>query len=537
MPQHSYRPLSAITPTLAADQAGADYVASVSSAHRKEHGLYLTPVEVASFMAAQLSPPNTKSALRILDPAAGAGVLLCAAVEAMAIDPRGPRHIEVVAYELDPVLATTLTRVLDNLVVWSAARGTAVKVTVVQGDFVLAHAPALHSVEGLFAHLEPSQAFDVIIANPPYFKLNKADPRAAAAAAVVHGQPNIYGLFMAIGAALLRPQGTFVFITPRSFAAGPYFRLFRERFFTCIRPRLVHVFGSRRDAFSRDAVLQENVVLIGTRQDHWHRHKVSHLMAISESAGIDDLGSTSARSVRLADVLDMSTKDKILRLPVSIDDEALVRLVDSWPSTLGSLGLRISTGPVVPFRARHIIDQAGNVPGSHAPLLWMNHVKPMQVTWPLGRHKPEYIKTDVVAAPVLVPNRNYVLLRRFSAKEEARRLVAAPYIASIHPGDMLGLENHLNYIYRPAGLLSEHEVLGLAAIFSSALLDRYFRVSNGNTQVSATELRAMPLPDLATIISIGKAVATKAHDADAIDALVMTHTQNADKIEKVAVRG
>lgn len=112
-------------------------------------------------------------------------------------------------------------------------------------------------------------------------------------------------------------------------------------------------------------------------------------------------------------------------------------------------------------------------------------------------HRPpqaEYVKHTTASLPILVANRIYVLMRRFSAKEEARRLVAAPYFARTTNATMLGLENHLNYVYRPNGALTDDETLGLAALFSSSLLDTYFRISNGNTQVSATELRAMPLP-------------------------------------------
>ena len=69
------------------------------------------------------------------------------------------------------------------------------------------------------------------------------------------------------------------------------------------------------------------------------------------------------------------------------------------------------------------------MPGSHSPLLWMNHVHAMRAMWPLCRHKPEYIERSG-ADVLLVPNKNYVLLRRFSAKEEARRLTAAPYFAA-----------------------------------------------------------------------------------------------------------
>ena len=104
------------------------------------------------------------------------------------------------------------------------------------------------------------------------------------------------------------------------------------------------------------------------------------------------------------------------------------------------------------------------------------------------------IHQAVWAKALLTPNRNYVLLRRFSAKEEARRLTAAPYIAADFGVPAVGLENHLNYVHRPGGTLSEDEAWGLAALYNSRLLDIWFRTVNGNTQVSATELRAMPLP-------------------------------------------
>ena len=175
----------------------------------------------------------------------------------------------------------------------------------------------------------------------------------------------------------------------------------------------------------------------------------------------------------------------------------------------------------MPFRATEFLDYAGDVPTTHAPLLWMNHVHPMRAIWPNGTRKAQYIKNTAAARSLLVPNRNYVLLRRFSAKEERRRLTAAPYLARMFNSPLVGLENHLNYIHRPGGTLSEDEALGLAVLYNSSLLDTYFRCLNGNTQVSATELRAMPLPTQDVIVGLGQTVKALKDPLEHIDDLML----------------
>ncbi len=504
-------------PTAYADRIGTWYASRTSDKQRKAYGLFLTPVQVADFMGEKITVTGWK--IRVLDPAAGAGILCCAAVEALVARQRKPEMIELVAYEVDNGLIAPLRAVLDHLTRWCRKHhGTTVRARIEAADFILANADAMRP-GGLFSTCSPVEDFDAVIANPPYFKIGKCDPRAMAVPNVIHGQPNIYALFMAVAAALLRAGGNLIFITPRSFASGLYFRRFRTVFFDMIQPTRVHVFGSRCDTFRRDEVLQENVILCGIRQVRWYENGVHARLAISSSRGVSELEHTGNRELPVSAVLDLASMDKVLRLPIcDADDEALAQ-VDSWPTNLHGLGLNISTGPVVPFRATELVVREAKVPGHHAPLLWMNHVRAMRTSWPLERHKPEYIRRAGAEA-LLVPNRNYVLLRRFSAKEEARRLTAAPWLAADIAGTDIGLENHLNYVYRPGGELSEDEAWGLAALYNSRLLDTWFRTVNGNTQVSATELRAMPLPAHNMIVTLGRQVKHLADPLAGLDALV-----------------
>ena len=122
-------------PTLYADRVGEWYVRQKSDAHRKAHGLYLTPVAVADFMAGRVQASAER--MRILDPAAGAGILACATIEALASRPDRPRDIELVAHEIDPGLIAPLRAVLVHLAQWCRSGGVELEIRVEASDFVL----------------------------------------------------------------------------------------------------------------------------------------------------------------------------------------------------------------------------------------------------------------------------------------------------------------------------------------------------------------------------------------------------------------
>ena len=496
-------PVEGTTPVEFAELLGESYLAFVRQEERKNVGHYQTPAGIAKFMAECAS--YSKTVLRVLDPGSGTGILSAAVCEA-ACQGRVVNNLHIDAYETDHLLAGFTHLVLAFSRHWLGRRGVALTFDVKYDDFVLEYSAALEPPAGHNGHQKRPNGilgkYDLVVSNPPYFKIGKDDPRAIAGSSVVHGQPNIYSLFMAISAELLFESGMLVYIVPRSFSSGPYFRRFREVFFQRVTPTAIHLFESRRDVFKNQAVLQENLVLTAQRRrkgDDFHEGQVY----ISHSRGADDLSERRRLVVGLDFVLDLESDNKELRIPVCPEDVALVRAVRAWPNTLSSLGLEISTGPVVPFRANQFLaDAPSDV--STVPLLWMHHVRPMRVEWPsAGNGKPQRVKVTPDSAKLLARNDTYVLLRRFSAKEEKRRLVAAPLVRDSLGADMVGLENHLNYIRGVSRELDEELAWGIAALLNSAVLDRYFRVSNGNTQVSATELRAMPLPDEGDIRSVG----------------------------------
>ena len=516
-------PAESSSPMAYAEALGGAYLSFSKHNHRKNGGHYLTPAAIARFMAghSSFSEPH----MRVLDPGSGTGILSAAVCEA-ANRSGTVKTLHVDAYETDGVLAALSRLLLSFSRDWLARRDIALTFEVRHGDFVLEYAAdlaAMSKVDGHKGNLKGTKTgYSFVISNPPYFKIGKDDPRAVAWASIVHGQPNIYAIFMAISAELLTESGKLVYIVPRSFASGPYFRKFREAFFRRVAPTAIHLFESRKDVFKNQTVLQENIVIAARSRMEAEALDEGQVL-VSHSKAAHDLAARQRVLVDVDSVLDLASENKELSIPLCAEDLELVQAMRAWPNTLHSIGLEVSTGPVVPFRATRFLAHTA-LGDSTVPLLWMQHVRPMRTAWPLSAAgKPQWIKMAPESSKLLVENATYVLLRRFSAKEEKRRLMAAPLIRGTLDADLVGLENHLNYIRGVSRELDEELAYGLSALLNSTFLDRYFRISNGNTQVSATELRAMPLPAERDIRSIGgEAQARIGTDVDlaSLDALV-----------------
>jgi adenine-specific DNA-methyltransferase len=119
-----------------------------------------------------------------------------------------------------------------------------------------------------------------------------------------------------------------------------------------------------------------------------------------------------------------------------------------------------------------------------------------------------------------VPRADYVLVKRFSSKEERWRIVAAVYEKADHTAPVVGFENHLNVFYRKGAGLPLHLARGLAAFLNSTLVDLFFRQFNGHTQVNATDLRSMRYPSAAKLEALGRKIGEAALDQEAVDAMV-----------------
>lgn len=489
-------PMNNELPSIFADRLGAVYTKTASQTFKKNNGQFFTPQSIARFMGS-LASANKKQ-LDILDPGCGTAILTCGLIENLVEKNSSIKAIHLTAYEIDSNLISLSEKSLSYLKDWLSNKGISLQYIIHNHDFIMENYDCLNPPSLIFS--EKKQDFDIIISNPPYFKLSKDDNRVKAAQVIIDGQPNIYSIFLAIASRMLRNDGEMIFIVPRSFTSGRYFNSFRNYFFKQVQIDFIHLFESRKDTFSRDNVLQETLILKAKPKNGGTE---KHQIIISTSTGLQDIGQSKEKTYLQRDLIDLKSKEKIIHLPTNTKEEAIIDLFKSWTGSLNQYKIQISTGPVVAFRLEKFIKKTPD--DETAFLYWLHNVTKMEVNFPLQKsNKGQYIRICEQTKSHLIPNRNYIFLRRFSAKDDKSRLVAAPYFSLPGTPRYIGVENKLNYIYRPKGHLGRTEVMGIAALLNSNLFDTYFRTFNGNVNVSATELRAMPMPPLETIKEIGE---------------------------------
>lgn len=456
-------------------------------------GQFFTPAVAASLIASMPSLPEG-GFLRILDPGAGSGVL-SAALIARILDERPEVSIELLAIERDPAVIPHLMTTLNTCEQVGAGR---VKTSVAEADFIL-------DSTGLGASLSLDSQFDLVIENPPYGKLGATSAHRRALRAAGVDAPNLYAGFLALSVIALRPGGQVVAITPRSFFNGPYFSEFRSYLLDTIGLDRIHVFDSRSTVFADTGVLQENVIFSGTRGN------TSRVVELSVSH--DHTDAVSSRTVPYEEVVFPDDPNRFIRLATDDADTEVAELVLSQPCSLADLGIQVSTGRVVDFRSRHALSDI-ELPGA-APLIYPGNLRDGAVEWPRAIRKAQWFQSsDDKDKGILMPEGWYAIVKRFSSKEERRRIVSSVWSPVLHPGQV-AFENHLN-VFHSRGHGLDHELAaGLVVWLNSSVIDKFFRTFSGHTQVNATDLRTLRFPTLEDLRELGHTRAVSQSDVDA----------------------
>lgn len=471
-------------------------------ARRSELGQFMTPPATARLMASMFDAKP--KAISLLDAGAGVGSLTAAFVAEVCSRECKPQNIRATAYEIDQTLIEYLGSTLVQCQRACESLGIAFDSYLIDRDFIEDAARSLR--HEMFS---PVERFNCAILNPPYKKINSDSDTRLILREIGVETSNLYTGFLAVVLNLLDEGGELVAITPRSFCNGPYFKPFRKLLLETLTLRRIHVFESRQDAFRHDDVLQENIIIYGVKGGQ--KGKVT----ISSSSGPEDEYS-AVREIAYDQVVRSGDPEHFIHIvPDALGASVAERLGELYWG-LREHDLEVSTGRVVDFRATPLLRMFPDA--DTVPLIYPLNFENGFIEWPkAGGKKPQAMALLSGADELLVPKGMYVLVKRFTSKEEARRVVAAIYDPNRIDAERVGFENHLNYFHRKGKGMPAMLAKGLAAFLNSTLVDMYFRQFSGHTQVNATDLRNLKYPTRSQLEALGVRIGDQFPTQEIID--------------------
>jgi len=462
------------------------YINSMPKAERKKYGQFFTSKETAKYMAALFQIPDKKSKVEILDAGTGSGILSCALIEHLE-NFKEIEKIELTCYENN----WNVLKLLKNNLEYIRNHSTKeIQYHILPENYITSQYLDFNNMTGKNQQL---QEYDLVIGNPPYMKIAKDAPEAASMSEICYGAPNLYFLFAAMGLFNLKENCEMVYIIPRSWTSGAYFKRFRQYFLTEGKLEHIHLFISRDKVFDKEKVLQETMI-IKIRK----KKELPNVVTITSSNSNKDFNKLTSLEVPYRFVV--SNNNYYVYLVTNKEEIQTLKLLHKWNHTLPDIGFKMKTGLIVDFRNRDILrseQEEGAI-----PLFYSQHIKGGQVQFPIHKEY-EYIITNQNG--LMQDNKNYLFVKRFTAKEEYRRLQCGIYLAKNYPEyKKISTQNKINFIDGLFVEMSEFIVYGLYVLFNSSLYDTYYRILNGSTQVNATEINSMPVPELKIIQEMGE---------------------------------
>ena len=215
------------------------YIEQMPKEIRKKNGQFFTSKETALFMASLFDLSSFSKEISILDPGAGSGILTAALIQRI-IDTDKIEAIKITCYETNDDILELLNANLSWI-----SKNTSLKI----------------EYNNMLGASTKPEKYDVIIGNPPYLKIGKMANEALSMPDICYGSPNLYFLFMEMASFNLVDNGELVFIVPRSWTSGAYFKKFREKFLNEVVLKHIHLSVSRHKVFDKESVLQETMII------------------------------------------------------------------------------------------------------------------------------------------------------------------------------------------------------------------------------------------------------------------------------------
>lgn len=467
----------------AAYQLGSLYTSLLPEDVRATGGVFYTPPALSNRLIEMSTSAGIDWATaRVADPACGGGAFLAPIALSMlsALEGQSPEkilmHIEthLKGYEIDPFaawLSQVFLEVTLQDVCFQAGRSISSLITI---------------CDTLKYDFSREEKFDLVIGNPPFGKVKLTSSLKEQFGDSLYGHPNLYGLFTHLALKIVKTGGTVSYLTPTSFLAGEYFKKLRFKILTEASPLEMTFVSVRKSVF--EDVLQETMLATYQKGVFFE----NNLIRISE-ASVQSNGAIEISQIGSSPLTGDISAPWIL--PKQMEQFALVKSMSLMPTRLKDLGYRIATGQLVWNRHKEqLVTQF--VKGCY-PIVWAEAIskdgefilkseKKNHAKWFRFRSGDDYLLT----------RRPCILLQRTTAKEQAKRLIAAVLpLTIINKSKAVIVENHLNMI-TPISDTPKISLEVLSALLNSKVVNDAFRAISGSVAVSAYELEALPLPGL-----------------------------------------
>ncbi|WP_202708808.1 Eco57I restriction-modification methylase domain-containing protein [Sporosalibacterium faouarense] len=460
-----------------------NYIEKKSRKHLKSNSQFFTPPHICKKMLETINWDSFKEqdSISLLEPAAGCGILILETVFYI-IKKTNINKLFIDVFELDSELFNILNENLNLLKMYfKKNHNIEIIINLYNENFILFNSDKWKCDNNYLL-------YDIIVSNPPFKKINQSSDEALLMKDLVHGQPNIYTLFIAMSLKLLKKEGVFSVISPRNYLVGIYSKKIRNFIFNNYSFSHIHTFDNR-NLFK--FVNQE--IIIST-----YVNKRNTEIQISRNGD-------SELKINFNNII-FDKKNNSIFVPNDNKDLMLVNKFLDLEYTLDDIDIKVSVGPIVQFRNQEYL-RKNIYSGDYAPLLINNDIVNNNeiIYFSRKNSRKTHNKSIHKSARCLIKNSNYLILRKVTAKDDKNILISSVLSKDFFQHELLGLDNNLLYFHRVTNdkYLSLDECYGLFCIINSKQFQSYYYLINGTHTINVSDFKNMRFPNLDTISSIG----------------------------------
>ncbi|CEN31005.1 site-specific modification DNA-methyltransferase [[Clostridium] sordellii] len=461
-----------------------EYLSGKDKVYLKDTSQFFTPYDIACKMIETIDSRVFKvdSTINILEPSAGCGILIAALVLNIAEKYKNIKKINIDLYEYDKTVFNILSNnlnILNNYMLENY--DIDLKFNILNENFILKNSNTWTSSE--------SGEYDIIISNPPYKKINQTSPESKLMSSVVHGQPNIYTLFIAMCLKLLKKNGVYTVLSPRNYFSGEYSKKLRNFIFE--NYSLTHIyFFEKRSMFK--SVNQE--VIISTYINNKFNKQVD--IHFDEN---------KCFLINFNDIIFDKNLMSIV-IPKNQNDLNLLKSFSKLKFSLTDLNLKISVGPVVQFRNVNDIKK-DLYDTNYAPLVISADIQSNNrlIYFERENKRKTHNKSISIDNKWIIKNSNYLVIRKVTAKDDIDLIVAAVLNRNYFNHSFLAFDNNLLYIHH----LNKEDLdlnicYGLYCFINSSQFKKLYMLINGTHTINVTDFNNIKFPSYVSLIKLGK---------------------------------